>query len=137
MSLDTRKPGNLPASTSLPLQSESRTPTGVETDYMKLLIVSHRTPFSPGSVPRGPIAALVTDYSRKLSVLEADCGYGLGSPLAYREPYLGRDRPAREVTIRPRCKNNDLEILIGAERVVLDGLKQNVDTGKRSEFVFG
>lgn len=43
-----------------------------EANYMTLLSLSQRTPFSPGFVPRGPIDVLVTDHSRGSSVLEAD-----------------------------------------------------------------
>lgn len=107
-----------------------------EGDYMTLLSLSQRTPFSPGFVPKGPIDVLVTDHSRGSSVLEADWGHGLRVPVAYREPYLGRDPPAGEVTIMPRCKNGDLEVMISAEKIVLDRLKQDVDLVARSEIVF-
>jgi hypothetical protein len=107
-----------------------------EADYMTLLSLSQRTPFSPGFVPRGPIDVLVTDHSRGSSVLEADWGHGLGSTVGYREPYLGREPPAGEVTIMPRCKNGDLEVMISAEKVVLDRLKHDDDVGMRSELVF-
>jgi hypothetical protein len=107
-----------------------------EADYMTLLSLSQRTPFSPGFVPRGPIDVLVTDHSRGLSVIGADWGLGLGSTVAYREPYLGRDPPAGEVTIMPRCKNGDLEVMISAEKVVIDRLKQDVDFASRSEVIF-
>jgi hypothetical protein len=103
---------------------------------MTLLSLSQRTPFSPGFVPKGPIDVLVTDHSRGSSVLEADWGHGLRVPVAYREPYLGRDPPAGEVTIMPRCKNGDLEVMISAEKIVLDRLKQDVDFVARSEIVF-
>jgi hypothetical protein len=49
--------------------------------------------------------------------MEADWGYGLNSPVAYREPYLGCDPPAGEVTIMPRCKYDQL---------VLDRLRQTM-----------
>ena len=135
----------------LPLQSEAQELASIaelasairksnadwnEADYMTLLSLSQRTPFSPGFVPRGPIDVLVTDHSRGSSVLEADWGYGLGCPVAYREPYLGRDPPSGEVTLLPRCRNGDLEVMISAEKVVLDRLKQDVDLGMRSELVF-
>jgi hypothetical protein len=107
-----------------------------ETDYMTLLSLSQRTPFSPGFVPRGPIDVLVTDHSRGASVIGADWGHGLDSTVAYREPYLGRDPPAGEVTIMPRCKNGDLEVMISAEKVVIDRLAQDVDLNRRSEVVF-
>ena len=102
---------------------------------MTLLSLSQRTPFSPGFVPRGPIDVLVTDHSRGSSVLEADWG-GLSSPVAYREPQLGRDPPAGKVTIMPRCKNGDLEVMISAEKVVLDRLKQDADLSMRSDLIF-
>jgi hypothetical protein len=107
-----------------------------EADYMTLLSLSQCTPFAPGFVPRGPIDVLVTDHSRGSSVLDADWGYGLSSPIAYREPYLGRDPPAGEVTIMPRCKNGDLDVMISAEKVVIDRLKQDDDLSGRSEVVF-
>ena len=107
-----------------------------EEDYMTLLSLSQRTPFSPGFVPRGPIDVLTTDHSRGSSVISAEWGHGLGSSVAYREPYLGRDPPAGEVTIMPRCKNGDLEVMISAEKIVIDRLKQDVDLGKRSKVVF-
>jgi len=107
-----------------------------EADYMTLLSLSQRTPFSPGFVPRGPIDVLVTDHSRGSSVLEADWGCGLGSPVGYREPYLGREPPEGEVTIMPRYRNGDLEVMVSAERVVLDRLRQDVDLGMRSEVAF-
>ncbi|GAB7327924.1 hypothetical protein MBLNU13_g11700t1 [Cladosporium sp. NU13] len=107
-----------------------------EADYMTLLSLSQRTPFSPGFVPRAPVDVLVTDHSRGSSVLMADWGYGLGSPIAYREPYLGRNPPVGEVTIMPRCINGDLEVMISAEKVVLDRLKQDVDLSMRSDLVF-
>lgn len=104
-----------------------------EANYLMLLSLSQHTPFSPGFVPRDPIDVLVTDHSRGSSVLEADWGCGLDSPVAYREPYLRRNPPAGEVTTMPKCKNGDLEVMISAEKVVIDRLKQDVDLIMRSD----
>jgi len=103
---------------------------------MMLISLSQRKPMSPGFVPQGPIDVLMTDRLRGSSVTEADRGYGLGSPVAYREPYPDSGPPAGEVTTMPRCKNGDLEVMTSAEQVVLDRLKQDDDMGGRSDIVF-
>ncbi|KAM0715375.1 hypothetical protein Q7P37_008873 [Cladosporium fusiforme] len=107
-----------------------------EEQYMTLLSLSQRTPISPGFVPRGPMDLLVTDHSRAASVVTADWGPQLGACAAYREPYLGRDPPSGEVTILPRCPNGDLEVMISAERIVLDRLEADVDLSARAEKLF-
>ena len=106
-----------------------------EADYMMLLSLSQHTPMSPGFVPQGPIDVLMTDRSRGSSVTEADWGDSLGSPVAYREPYLGSDPLAGKITIMPRCKNGDLEVMTSAEKIVLDRLKRDDDMGRRSGIV--
>lgn len=107
-----------------------------EEEYTTLLSLSQRTPFSPGFVPRGPIDLLTTDHTRGASVLSADWGHGLGSTVAFREPYLGREPPSGEVTILPRCTNGDLEVMISAEQIVLDRLALDADLARRSQAVF-
>lgn len=107
-----------------------------EQEYMTRLSLSQRTPVSPGYMPRGPIDLLTTDHSRASSVVSADWGPGLGCTVAYREPYLGRDPPAGEITIMPRCLNGDLEVMISAEKIVFDRLVRDADLNRRSRVVF-
>ena len=107
-----------------------------EDNYMTLLTLSQRTPISPGFVPRGPIDLLCTDHSRAPSVRTNSWGPRLGCSVAYREPYIGRDPPAGEITVLPRCANGDLEVMISAERVVMDRLLGDGDLLERGERVF-
>ena len=62
--------------------------------YNTLLTLTQRKPFCPAFVPRGPIGLLITNHSRIGDTLKADGETGLGVPLAYREPYVGRQPPA-------------------------------------------
>jgi hypothetical protein len=101
-----------------------------EADYMAMLALSQRTPMSPGFMPRGPIDLLCTDHSRVPSVRTNSWGPALGSPVAYREPYLGREPPAGEITVLPRCENGDLEVMVSAERVVMGRLVEDGDMGR-------
>jgi hypothetical protein len=94
---------------------------------MAMLALSQRTPMSPGFMPRGPIDLLCTDHSRVPSVRTNSWGPALGSPIAYREPYLGREPPAGEITVLPRCENGDLEVMVSAERVVMGRLVEDGD----------
>jgi hypothetical protein len=103
--------------------------TWSEDKYMTLLSLSQRSPVSPGFVPRGPIDVLTTDHSRGASVVTADWGPGLGPTVAYREPYLGRDPPAGEVTILARLPNGDLDVMISAEKVVVERLQKSGGLG--------
>jgi hypothetical protein len=107
-----------------------------EKDYMAMLSLSQRTPMSPGFMPRGPIDLLCTDHSRIPSVRTNSWGPTLGSPIAYREPYLGREPPAGEVTVLPRCENGDLEVMISAEKVVMGRLLEDGDLGRWGERQF-
>lgn len=107
-----------------------------EDRYMALLTLSQRTPLSPGFVPRGPIDLLCTDHSRAPSVRTNSWGPALGCSVAYREPYLGRDPPAGEITVLPRCTNGDLEVMVSAERIVMERLVEDEDLGRWAERVF-
>ena len=107
-----------------------------EEKYMALLSLSQRTPISPGFVPRGPIDLLCTDHSRVPSVRVNSWGPGLGCSVAYREPYLGREPPAGEITVLPRCANGDLEVMISAERIVMGRLVDDGDLRVWGEMQF-
>lgn len=107
-----------------------------EETYTTVLALSQRTPVVPGFAPRGPIDLLCTDHSRAPSVRINSWGLRLGTPIAYREPYLGREPPAGEITVLPRCANGDLEVMISAERVVMGRLVGDGDLGVWGERVF-
>jgi len=107
-----------------------------EPQYHTLLTLSQRTPLSPGFVPRGPIDLLCTDHSRAPSVRTSSWGPTLGCSVAYREPYIGRDPPAGEITVLPRCADGGLEVMVSAERVVVERLGGDGDLGGWGERVF-
>lgn len=107
-----------------------------EPQFATLLSLSQRTPICPGFVPRGPIDLFCTDHSRAPSVRTNPWGPKLGSPIAYREPYLGRSVPAGEILVLPRCANGDLEVMVSAEKVVMGRLVGDGDLGGWGERVF-
>jgi hypothetical protein len=110
--------------------------TWTEKDYMNMLALAQDAPVSPGVVPRGPLDLLVTDHSRAPEVFSSDWGPGLGVAVAMREPYLGRTIPTGEVTMLPRCVNGDLEVMIAAERVVMERLRDDTDLAHYGKLLF-
>ena len=110
--------------------------TWTEQNYMAMLQLSEAAPISPGVVPRGPIDMLVTDHSRVAGTYTADWGVGLGVPVAYREPYLGRTPPSGEMTVLPRCENGDLEVMLSGERITMERLRADPDMKRRAKMLF-
>lgn len=90
--------------------------------YLQLCKMSFATPHHAAYLPKGPIDFLMTDHTRNVDLRKADWGPGLGVTPEYRQPYFGREMPPGEVTLMPRLENGDIEMMITAERVVLERL---------------